>query len=90
MGKQPKQNEPKSQFGLTLPNWDIRLIKAIAWKISRGQQEVLRQALLPGLIDLAGGSVQSADALIQEWESSTQNADSEPDETKPDGTEPKH
>lgn len=70
------QSEAPSKISVTkrVSPWTMRLIKAIAWMTERDQSDVFRTALFNGLINMAGGSVQSASELIAEWESS-QNAD---------------
>ena len=91
MAPKSKKADAKIQFNVGIDPWDLKLVKAIAWRTgNKDQSNVGRFALLTGLLAIAGGSVQAADALIKEWESSTQDDDKEPDETKLDGTEPKH
>ena len=88
MVKPPQRKERKTQFGLTLVEWDIRLIKAIAGMSGRSQMEVARQAMLPELLKLAGGSVQSANELITEWESSqSEPIDEDDEDDEGDGAE---
>ncbi len=76
MVKQPRPSDRKIQFPLNLVEWDVKLIKAIADISGRPQSEVARTALFTGLLTMAGGDVQSANELIEQWESFIREQDS--------------